>query len=211
MKHYPPAFRVEQFHCPYCGVYARQFWSRLIRDGNGAHTPVHCCRCSHCNKFSYWFETDAGGYMFQPNTTSAPPPHVDMPLAVRSDYDEAAAIFDRSPKGAAAILRLGVQKLLHSLGLPGRNINEDIGQLVAAGLPIEVQQALDFCRVVGNNAVHPGEIQIDDTPEMAAALFEMMNFIVQDRISRPKQVAELYARLPSGALQAIERRDGISE
>jgi hypothetical protein len=93
------------------------------------------------------------------------------------------------------------------LGEKGKNINADIGSLVAKGLPVQVQQALDFCRVVGNNAVHPGEIEINDTPDIAYNLFEMMNFIIEDRIARPKQIQALYGKLPEGARNAIESRD----
>lgn len=93
------------------------------------------------------------------------------------------------------------------LGEKGENINADIKSLVAKGLPVQVQQAFDFCRVVGNNAVHPGEINLKDTPEMGQHLFNMINFIVEDRITRPKQISELYAKLPASARTAIEKRD----
>ena len=94
-----------------------------------------------------------------------------------------------------------------ALGEEGKNINDDIGSLVTKGLPVQVQQALDFCRVVGNNAVHPGEIELNDSSEVAHNLFTMINFIVEDRISRPKHVQSLYAKLPEGARKAIESRD----
>jgi hypothetical protein len=60
---------------------------------------------------------------------------------------------------------------------------------------------------VGNNAVHPGEIEINDTAEIAYNLFSMMNFIVEDRITRPKQITALYDQLPADARKAIEDRD----
>jgi len=100
---------------------------------------------------------------------------------------------------------------LISLGQPGKNINDEIGNLVKAGMPVEVQQALDYCRVVGNNAVHPGEINIEDDPSIAYSLFEMVNFVVEDRITKPKKIANLYMRLPEGALRAVEKRDGVSK
>lgn len=94
------------------------------------------------------------------------------------------------------------------LGQTHRTIDDDIKALVAQGLPVQVQQALDYCRVVGNNAVHPGEINLQDTPEMAQRLFEMVNFIVEDRIAHPKQIQALYGKLPEDAREKIAKRDG---
>ena len=96
-----------------------------------------------------------------------------------------------------------------ALGTDGKNINSDIGALVKDGMPHKVQQAMDFCRVVGNNAVHPLEMSMEQEPEIAAALFDMVNFIVEDRITRHRQINELYSRLPEGAMKAIEKRDGV--
>lgn len=137
-----------------------------------------------------------------------PPAHEDMPSECLPEYQEARDIVAVSPRAAAALLRLAVQKLVVVLGEKGKNINDDIGKLVEKGLPKQVQQALDFCRVVGNNAVHPGEIELNDTPEIAHNLFNMLNYIVEDRISRPRHIESLYNQLPDGARKAIENRDG---
>jgi hypothetical protein len=130
-----------------------------------------------------------------------------MPEDVKPDYDEARGIVDRSPRGSCALLRLGVQKLMVDLGQGGENINDDIKALVKGGLPVEVQQALDAVRVIGNNAVHPGEIDLKDDRDTAAALFGLVNFIVEQRISQPKKLASLYGSLPAGSLAAIQKRD----
>lgn len=145
--------------------------------------------------------------MIIPSQAPVPPPHPDMPERCLVDYNEARSIVANSPRGASALLRLALQKLMAELGEKGKNINDDIAALVSKGLPVLVQQALDFCRVIGNNAVHPGEIEINDTPEIAHNLFAMMNFIVEDRVSKPKQIQALYAQLPEGARQAIDKRD----
>lgn len=149
--------------------------------------------------------------MIVPSEAPVPPPHVDLPESCKSEYDEARDIVARSPRAAAALLRLCVQKLMCELGEKGKNINDDIGTLVKKGLPVEVQQALDYCRVIGNNGVHPGEIELTDNPEIAHSIFEMINFIVEDRISRPKKIAALYKVLPEGALNAVAKRDGTQE
>ena len=66
---------------------------------------------------------------------------------------------------------------------------------------------MDVLRVVGNNAVHPGEIQLDEQPETASALFTPLDIVVGDRIAQPQQIDEIYSRLPAGALEVIEKRD----
>jgi hypothetical protein len=70
-----------------------------------------------------------------------------------------------------------------------------------------VQQALDVVRVVGNNAVHPGELDLKDDRETADRLFDLVNLIVDVMISRPAQIDQMYATLPPGAIEAIKRRD----
>jgi hypothetical protein len=105
------------------------------------------------------------------------------------------------------LLRLCVQKLCVHLGESGENLNDDIKSLVSKGLPPSVQQALDYCRVIGNNAVHPGEIDVKDTPDITQELFRMINFIVEDRITRPAEIKEIYERLPKEEKEKIEKRD----
>jgi Domain of unknown function (DUF4145) len=145
--------------------------------------------------------------MIIPAEAPVAPPHPDMPKSIIEEYQEARAIFARSPRAAVALLRLAIQKLMVELGEKGENINADIKALVSKGLPVQVQQAFDYCRVIGNNAVHPGEIKLNDTPEMGQHLFNMLNFIVEDRITRPKHIASLYSQLPEAARDAIEKRD----
>ncbi|XEU28215.1 DUF4145 domain-containing protein [Tistrella mobilis] len=101
-----------------------------------------------------------------------------------------------------------MQKLCKELDQPGKNINEDIGALVRGGLDPRVQQALDIVRVVGNSAVHPGQIDLRDDRKTAETLFTLLNLIVDKTVSEPKHIAELYASLPESAIQAIEKRDG---
>ena len=134
-------------------------------------------------------------------------PHPDMPEEIAKDYEEARLVFSFSPKSSAALLRLVVQKLCKHLGEKGKNINDDIKSLVKNGLPSHIQKALDIVRVIGNEAVHPGEINIDDTPETSKKLFSLVNEIVEDQIGKPKKQAEienLYQTLPKNKLEGIQ-------
>ncbi len=204
-KYYPPVHNQKNFHCAICGVYAKQDWIVLSWSNYNRiyQTDFTFSLCSHCQEKSFWYKDR----MIVPSEAPVPPSHPDLPELCVSDYNEARDIVSRSPKAAAALLRLCVQNLMISLGEKGKNINDDIGSLVQKGLPTEVQQALDYCRVIGNNGVHPGEIELSDNPEIAYSLFEMINFIVEDRIARPKKIAELYGKLPLGAIKAVEKRD----
>lgn len=174
----------------------RQGSYRLLRN-------LHISTCSNCEMVAVWLHER----MIHPDSGDAPPPNADMPEDIRQDYEEAGAIFARSPRGAAALLRLAIQKLCMILGQPGKNINDDIAELVRGGLDPRVQQALDVVRVIGNNAVHPGQVDLRDNQATAGTLFRLVNLIVEKTISEPKHVSELFNSLPEGAIKAIERRD----
>jgi hypothetical protein len=159
--------------------------------------------CEHCRRDSVWLNDR----MIYPDVGGGPPPNPDLPDDIRADYLEAQAIVGRSPRGAAALLRLCIQKLCKGLGEKGENINDDIASLVKKGLDPKVQQALDVVRVVGNNAVHPGQIDLKDDRETAVSLFGLVNLVAEVMISTPKAVQEAYDGLPQSARNAINKRD----
>lgn len=131
-----------------------------------------------------------------------------MPPDILKLYQEAASISGKSPRGAAALLRLAIQKLCIHLGEPGKDINIDIGSLVKKGLPELVQQSLDIVRVTGNEAVHPGQVDTDDA-EVVEHLFNLVNIIVENRIAEPKKISGLYQALPANKLKGIADRDKV--
>jgi hypothetical protein len=103
-----------------------------------------------------------------------------------------------------------VQELCVHLGYPGKNLNSDIGKMVRAGLDEDIQQALDIVRVTGNNAVHPGQISFSDGTVEVEALFNLINDITEDLITRPARRKAHYATLPEDARKAIEQRDAAA-
>ena len=216
--HTLPAFGLRAFNCPHCGAFAKQEWLTIttvavkgfmgnhVVSSDGWHkalTSWAFSECEHCHEVGVWHDE----VLDFPASLPVGPPHPDMPEDVVADYEEARRIVLASPRAAAALLRLALQRLMPHLGANTGSLNEDIGHLVKNGLPAEVQQALDTLRVVGNNAVHPGEIDLRDDPTVAHALFDLLNFVVQDRISRPRSISGLFSSLPAAARKAVERRD----
>ena len=210
-----PELDKEAFHCPRCNVYSHQSWYEgALWGSNGLEyfedtmqelLKISCC--IYCKGYSYWINDK----MLYPDCINAPHPNEDLDAEIQSDYLEAASIVNKSPRGAAALLRLALQKLCKQLGESGENINEDIGNLVENGLPVEMQRALDIVRVVGNESVHPGEMDIKDDKEIAITLFKLVNKIAQHMITDPKDMNEFYSTLPEKKLDGIKNRDMKSE
>jgi hypothetical protein len=162
------------------------------------------CMNGSCRKPTLWHREE----MLYPVAGGVEPPNLDLAEDIRHDYLEAASVVARSPRAAAALLRLCVQKLCKQLGLPGKKIDDDIAELVKKGLDPDIQKALDTLRVIGNAAVHPLQMDVSDDTETAAALFPLVNYIADRMISQRAKLNKLYEALPERARQAIKRRDG---
>ncbi|BAF72366.1 DUF4145 domain-containing protein [Sulfurovum sp. NBC37-1] len=160
-------------------------------------------QCYNCKKWAVWVNED----IIYPPKKFGVQPNQDLPEAILSVVEEARSILDASPKGAAALLRLAIQMLCKHLGESGENLNEDIAALVSAGLNPIVQKSLDVVRVIGNESVHPGSIDLNDDKNTAVRLFDLVNIIADQMITQPKHVEELYEKLPESKRKAIDRRD----
>ncbi|QDW21667.1 DUF4145 domain-containing protein [Flavobacterium sp. KBS0721] len=206
-----PEIELKAFNCPHCHVYANQSWNYVEASMPSSSGLRHkhfikqfrISYCTSCAGNTIW----EGEKIVFPLNTIVEPANLDLPPDIIEDYNEAANVLNLSPRSSAALLRLAIQKLCKHLGESGDNINNDIKNLVAKGLPVQVQKALDTVRVIGNESVHPGELNLNDNREVANALFKLVNFIATKTITEPKEIDELYVSLPQGKLDAIENRD----
>jgi len=163
--------------------------------------------CEACGFYSLWVNEE----IVFPREFPIEPPNDDLNEEIKSLYNEASKIFLDSPKGSTALLRLALQMLLRQIGKEGKNINNDIKELVESGLSSKVQKALDLLRVVGNNAVHPGQINLDDNREVALKLFKILNIIADEMITKPREIDTLYGDVvPEETKSHIAKRDGKS-
>lgn len=203
----PPTHNASAFHCPLCGTYAKQTWFTPLIDEGRTYTRQYqfdLCLCDKCGDYSIWRHST----MVFPDKTTIDNPNEDLPEEIKNDYLEAASIISKSPRGAAALLRLAIQKLCHEIGCdPTQNINNNISELVGKGLHHKIQRALDIVRVTGNEAVHPGSIDLSDDEETAKKLFDLVNIIARQMISEGKKIDLMYESLPEEKRVAIEKRD----
>lgn len=205
-----PEPKAKSFTCPHCEVLAMQVWSDLMTNFDRQRTSgwtiqknMDIGMCDHCSKITIWL----GKEMLYPSKSSIPIPNEDLDSEIKKDYTEAAEIVEKSPKSAAALLRLAIQKLCLQLGESGKNINNDIRELVKKGLSPKIQKSLDIVRVIGNESVHPGQINLDDNKETAYKLFELINLIAHAMITQPKEIDNIYNTLPKEKLDGITERD----
>ncbi len=119
---------------------------------------LYLSKCYNCNKIAVWVHDN----LLFPNEKLGIHPNPDLPENIIHDFEEARSILGLSPRGAAALLRLCVQNLCIHLGEKGKIIDDDIASLVSKGLNPLVQKSLDIVRVIGNEAVHPGVLDIKD-------------------------------------------------
>jgi hypothetical protein len=141
--------------------------------------------CFVCHRPSIWVNDS----VIFPPLRRGPQPHADMSEDIQRDFEEARGIAASSARSAAALLRLCIQKLCDEFGEKDKKIDDAISGLVAKGLDPMIQQALDSVRVIGNEAVHPGQMDLRDDDETAAQLFGLVNLIVDHMISHPKKVS----------------------
>ncbi len=164
---------------------------------------LHLSKCFNCKKIAIWVH----GNLVFPKDKTGVSPNPDLPENIIHDFEEARGILGDSSRGAVALLRLCVQKLCIHLGEKGKNIDDDIASLVSKGLNPLVQKSLDIVRVIGNEAVHPGVIDLNDDRDTASQLLVLINSIADQMISHPKNVEDLYGKLPETKREAIEKRN----
>lgn len=209
-KYTAPDFNKKSFTCPHCNttsqiIYFNACWRKEkswwgIRYADAKYMNVGVCQ--NCDNAIIWIDDD---YIY-PDIVALEP-NSDMPDSVRTLYNEATLIYNKSPRAACALLRLAVERLCNELGETGK-IDTMIGNLVKKGLPTIVQKALDAVRVIGNKAVHPGQIAFDvDDKSTAEMLMKLLNIITERLITEPKEIDGIFDALPQSAKESIEKRD----
>ncbi len=210
MQPVKPVFEASRFTCPHCSTLVKHHWSRiygpddtpadfLSEKGTTSLKRYHVSVCDTCYNVMLW----GNGAQLYPGNIAVDPPNADMDADIQAYYQEAAAIASASPRSAAALLRLCLQRLLEQLGESGEHIESDIKRLVGKGLDERILVAMRCIQSIGNNAAHPGEIDFNDTPETAFKMFELINLIADHMLTRPREMAAFISSLPASAQTKI--------
>ena len=195
-----PASRI----CPHCKSHSQADWVGLMRNSQAhlgwstllAQDPSALAALGFCYACGRVSLHDKAGKLLWPENIDAPEAHDDMPPKIRELYEEARSISERSPRAAAALLRLCAELLLKEEGFSG-SFKSMISKLRDSGGSRRLIRALDSVRIIGNEEVHAGEIYLDDNEEdQAAILFVLINLIVDDFYARDVVVDAVYQRLP---------------
>jgi len=136
-----PEFGKQVFECPHCHVTTTERWLKIYKEdknridehltsiNNTQLSDFGISECDLCHKQTIWFNKK----IIEPIISPAPMAHKDMPNNVLVNFNEARDIVEKSPRAAAALLRLALEKLLPQLGAEGDDINKMIGNLVKKG------------------------------------------------------------------------------
>lgn len=207
-----PQFAEKNFNCPHCNVLAYQNWKKCHHhyyDRKSYYYEVEnllFSSCQNCEQISIWYKQK----MIYPKIVTAPLPNEDMPESVKEIYEEARDISKDSPRAAAALLRVALEKLTEHLGEKKGNLNRRIGNLKKRGLDEAVIKSLDIVRITSNEGgSHAGQIDLTgkDNEEIVDRLFWLVNYIIEKTITEPKEIESQFNQLPKEKKDGIQNRD----
>ncbi len=168
--------------------------------------------CEYCGKRTVW----RGDQIIYPTMSPAPLPHKDMPEAVETLYNEARAVAAASRRAGAALARAALELLLKELDkeAPAKANLDDRIALVTKKVNTPTAKLLTVCRHVGNKSLHgddnPDEAVLllltDADSELMDVIFESINLVVDDLITRPALVDDIYDKVPAGVRASAEAK-----
>jgi hypothetical protein len=92
---------------------------------------------------------------------------------------------EASPRGAAALLRIAIEKLCKELGVSGESLKDDIAFFVREDMDARVQKVLDAAQIIESNTMRPGQIGLGEDRATAETLSGLVNLICEKMIMGP--------------------------
>ena len=173
----------------------REFRSRDVQN-------VSISYCFNCNEMCLWVYDQ----LVWPRREGCPEPKLHAPPSVRRESEEASQTLEASPRGAAALLRIAIEKLCKELGVSGETLKDDIELFVREDVDARVQKVLDAAQILESNAMRPGQIGLGEDRATAETLSGLVNLICEKMIMEPRHLQEVYTKVREGARTAMEQR-----
>jgi hypothetical protein len=139
--------------------------------------------------------------MVYPKQTARAPLTSDVPASFATDYSEACAVINESPKASAALSRRCLQNILRDKAkVKHQDLSKEIDEILSRKeLPSYLAESVDAVRNIGNFAAHPikstntGEI-VDVEPGEAEWLLDVLEglfdfYFVQPAVLKAKRAA----------------------
>jgi Domain of unknown function (DUF4145) len=153
---------------------------------------LHVSRCYNCKGFTVWVRDR----LVFPIRGDEPPDVVEVDFEevaedvqetaedeeVSEDFEEAAAILNKFPRGAAALTRVCIQNMMPLFEENAKNLDENISSLVRKGLEVEIQQAMDVLQVVRKNPSQTTEVGLKEENEAAKIFLTSLTQILKRRM-----------------------------
>ena len=153
---------------------------------------LHVSRCYNCKGFTVWVRDR----LVFPVRGDEPPDVVEVDFEevaedvqetaedeeVSEDFEEAAAILNKFPRGAAALPRVCIQNMMPLLKENAKNLDENISSLVRKGLEVEIQQAMDVLQVVRKSPLQTTEFDLKEENETVKKFFNSLERILERRM-----------------------------
>lgn len=168
--------------------------------------------CRRCEKRTVW----RGEQIIYPPSSPAPLAHPDMPESVAALYNEARAVAAASRRAGAALARAALERLLKELDpeAPTKARLDDRIARVSVRVTSPTAKLLTVCRHVGNESLHGGDnpdeavilLLTDADSKLMDAIFESINLVVDDLITRPARVDKIYDTVPIGVREGAEAK-----
>ena len=218
-KDISPAFHKTHFKCMSCKVYAVQEWrtvNHLYISENGKlyyyshdkYFEVKSSTCLRCMNTYLWNSNTES--IIYPRSSSLPHHSLDLPENMRKIYEEARDVYEVSPRCAAALGRVLLEKLVYYLlekqyTSKGDDNTEDTTDkenkikkltlhnlIEKLDLDKEIKDSCNNIRLLGNEGAHAGEIDFEDnlSKEAVEGLFILINHIIYETITRKREAKE---------------------
>ena len=165
---------------------------------------VNFYKCPNCGRFSVSVK-GLGSMVANIDTTLQPkslakqfPTYI--PEAIRSDYEEACAIVNLSPKASATLSRRCLQGMIHDFwDIKLKNLNQEITALKDK-IPADLWSSIDALRQLGNIGAHmekDTDVIVDIDPNEAEFLIKLIELLMKEWYINREERKKLFSDIIS--------------